>query len=201
MKSVDRFCERITEELIQNQTIKAEDKEIYLYSFNTIIETAMNLIGVAIIGMVLGVLAETVIMVGVIMGVRSFSGGYHAKTTGACFLLSELSYFLILLCNYYSSIYLSRNVILIAGFILAGVIYQTGPVSCETKIITEEEYPHIKRKLAYTLLGANGALILFAVAGWKSLASVIVMCFIYIFLLEETEKIKNYFQKKKCTIS
>lgn len=85
------------EKLINEDIIVADDKEIYIYGVKQGIIILLNLITVVFLGILLDVLLESMIFMATYMPLRSFAGGYHARTQIRCYLSSVV---LILLCLY-----------------------------------------------------------------------------------------------------
>jgi len=82
------LSERITERLIENKTIQREDKEIYHYGIQQGLIALVNLGTTIVIGLVFGLLLESILFLVAYMPLRSFSGGYHARTAVRCYFFS-----------------------------------------------------------------------------------------------------------------
>ena len=85
------------EKLINEDIIVADDKEIYIYGVKEGIIILLNLITVVFLGILSDMLWESMIFMATYMPLRSFAGGYHARTQIKCYLSSVV---LILLCLY-----------------------------------------------------------------------------------------------------
>lgn len=191
MMRVDYICDKLTEELIKNNSIVREDKEVYLYCFNTVIELVMNLCATILIGLFMGRVLETIILLLLIMGVRTLSGGWHAKTAWSCFVLSELSYFAIVYLSVWGSENIGMGVMVCSACIISVLIVILGPVSSANRKITKQEYPMLKRKLIALLIIWN--VILFMLLYWKlyTCVAVISISYLYILMLESMELVKK----------
>ena len=82
------LSERITEWLLANEAIPREDKEIYRYGIQQGMIALVNLGTTMIIGMVFGKLLESLLFMTAYIPLRSFAGGYHAKTAVRCYFFS-----------------------------------------------------------------------------------------------------------------
>lgn len=181
---IDFLCEKLTDELIENGSINKEERDVYIYCFNTIFETGMNIAFTLIIGCLLGKITETILLLFVIMTIRSFSGGYHAKTTWSCFIWSELSYFSILGLNHLVNG--EYNIIsgLVVGILLMLSIFLCGPAPCRTVKISREEYFKNKKKLGISLTINLLFFVVFYLFQKKILMSLVIFCLMYILILE-----------------
>lgn len=82
------LSERITEWLLANKTIPREDKEIYRYGIQQGLFTLLNFGTTVIIGLVFGLLWESMLFMTAYIPLRSYAGGYHAKTAVRCYFFS-----------------------------------------------------------------------------------------------------------------
>jgi len=80
--------ERITRWLLANGTISREDKDIYRYGIQQGMIALLNLGTTMIIGMVFGRLLESILFMAAYIPLRSYAGGYHAKTAVRCYFFS-----------------------------------------------------------------------------------------------------------------
>ncbi|MBQ8800074.1 MAG: accessory gene regulator B family protein [Lachnospiraceae bacterium] len=71
-----------------NGTISREDKEIYVYGMQQGMIALLNLGTTILLGMVFGKLLECIVFMVAYMPLRSFAGGYHAKTAIRCYIFS-----------------------------------------------------------------------------------------------------------------
>lgn len=81
----------------KNYVIAVDEYELYQYSLNALFEMAGNIIFSILIGVLFHKLPMTLLFLMVVIPGRSVLGGCHAKTAGACFVLS-LSVFLAVFC-------------------------------------------------------------------------------------------------------
>lgn len=93
---INELANKIVDKGIQHNTISVEEKEVYLYGYTLLIEISLCLISALIIAIVFNKVVELTVFIGCFMLLRTFGGGYHAKTAKTCILLSELM--MILFC-------------------------------------------------------------------------------------------------------
>jgi accessory gene regulator B len=87
MKS--RVDERVVESLISLGVVPSEDKDIYVYGIGQGIVLLVNLISVIIIGLLLGMVWQSLVFILAYIPIRSYAGGYHASTQLRCYILSN----------------------------------------------------------------------------------------------------------------
>lgn len=84
----DNISEQIINKLIENQTIRAEDKEIYQFGVKQIFTIALNIVTVLALGVSLHMLMEAVLFMVAFIPLRIYAGGVHAKTPLRCYIYS-----------------------------------------------------------------------------------------------------------------
>jgi len=94
-----RISEKTTALLISQKIVQVEDKEIYEYGFDLILADLFNFSMILFVGGACGQLVPAVMYLLVFVGLRSFCGGYHAKTHLRCHIVTigVFVFFLILL--------------------------------------------------------------------------------------------------------
>ncbi len=82
------LSERVIGWLLENESFPREDKEIYRYGIQQGMIALLNLGTTMVIGMVFGKLLESILFMVAYIPLRSFAGGYHAKTAVRCYFFS-----------------------------------------------------------------------------------------------------------------
>ena len=85
---MEKITKGIASWLIENGAIDDSDAELYEYAIYSMLITISPLFLVFIIGMGMGTMLEGVLLIFPFMCIRKFSGGYHAKNPGVCFISS-----------------------------------------------------------------------------------------------------------------
>ncbi|WP_069998703.1 accessory gene regulator ArgB-like protein [Cellulosilyticum sp. I15G10I2] len=80
--------ERITDLFIHNGIISSEDKELYTYGLQQGLIIIANILTTLFIGLLLGMVWQSIVFMLSYIPLRSFAGGYHAKTQFKCYMLS-----------------------------------------------------------------------------------------------------------------
>ena len=90
MELLARLAVKIVNNLVHSGVIKEEDAEIYIYGINQILTSVLNVSSALIIGLVFGVFPEIAVFMAAYIPLRSFAGGYHAKTPLSCYVFSVI---------------------------------------------------------------------------------------------------------------
>ena len=85
-----KFAEKVTTELVKSQKIKLEDQELYRYGIEQGILILLNVLTALAIGLIFHCLFYVVIFSVAFVPLRSYAGGFHAKTFSRCYILSVL---------------------------------------------------------------------------------------------------------------
>jgi len=135
---------RITEKMVKCGTVADQDKELYLFGIQQGLTNILNLVTTVIIGLVLGVLWQMLLFMAAYIPLRSFAGGYHAKTPLRCYILSVLLLTAIALAikYVYLHIYFQLGLLISASI----TVFLLSPVGNENKPLDELEKKIYKRK-------------------------------------------------------
>lgn len=146
---------KLAEKISYNMVPEAdeEDREVYAYGVWILLTTACNVLEILLLGLVFGCLTESVIYLLVLMVLRSYTGGYHASTSGKCNLM-VIGFYLI---NIVLGKCLAKaDSLLLVGVILLAVevlIWKKAPVEHENKPLTDTEKVRYRR---YSILLSAG---------------------------------------------
>jgi len=83
------ILENLITEQIRMGVIKEEERELYEYGYLIMCEWGFNIVMAVLIGLITGAVQTTIIFLLSIIPLRSFGGGYHAKTPGRCAVISN----------------------------------------------------------------------------------------------------------------
>lgn len=181
--------------LITNNIISSEERSIYEYGLSQIPHMMINIIFSIFIGYIFNLLSKVIFFQIIYIGIRSYSGGYHAKTRIRCTILSSLiiifscifiTFLIELNCKYKFSI------LYILGILSSAFIYYFAPIQSANNPLTKYECIYIKKKLLKRLIVCNLFLTLFSLFHFE-LSLVIVITYIFIlFLMMPNIFICNY---------
>lgn len=132
-----KLAERIAEELESNKKIKSEDRELYQYGIEQGIMILLNVITALAIGLIFHCLFYVVIFSAAFIPLRTNSGGFHAKTSLKCYVLSVLT--LVLFCTLIKVLCFSNIVWIIISIVCSIIILKLSPVETENKPLDKLE--------------------------------------------------------------
>lgn len=135
---------KIVNFLIKNDVIKKDDQEIYIYGFDRILTTLLNIVTVVLLGAILGELYQGLIFVFAFMALRTYSGGYHANTPIQCYALTTLAILAALLVMKF--IFINRFICLGLMVLSSLVILLFSPIETANKPLDRIERIVYRRK-------------------------------------------------------
>lgn len=84
----------MTQLLFKKCSLDESRKPIYRYGFQLFLSTSASTTAILLLSAFFSLFSHAVIFLLVFMPLRFFSGGYHAKTYGNCFILTNAVYWL-----------------------------------------------------------------------------------------------------------
>lgn len=130
----------------------AEKEEIYIYGLELIISTSFGLVSILLISCLLSRFTSGLVFISVFVPLRLFTGGYHATTYSECFVISNISYLLILFVR---DIALEIFPMWIWSFLLIGMccyIMKNAPIINSAQPINESKQKRNKKMTKYILI-------------------------------------------------
>ena len=146
---IEKISNYVTDTLIQGDIIKEEERNLYLYCVEGLVETVGNLFFTVLLGILFGKLIDTIIFLLIFVPVRSLAGGYHAKNGSVCFGVSILLFLsVILMAGYFQNFF--EIIWSVKQYILSCLcILFFAPVDCINKRLNSEK----KKQLRIWILG------------------------------------------------
>lgn len=154
----NKFAKYILEKFIIKQGVSENDKIIYLYGLTEGITIIENIIITLLIGYVYGNMIQTIIFLLSYIPLRSYAGGYHAKTEKRCFIYSILMILAIEIYFSYS-FQISYAVIFLAISMSVLLIMVYSPIESESKLLSITEKKFCKQRV-YSILALEYIIIL-----------------------------------------
>lgn len=96
-----RLCAGKIAYYICGKDCENEDYELYNYAAYIVLSSLFHFATIAILGLILNVLLESIIFYGSFVLIRKFAGGYHAKSPARCYAFSVASGTVILVLLYF----------------------------------------------------------------------------------------------------
>ena len=85
---IDKISKKITSSLEEAGAVPPEDKALYEYGIRMGILMVINVVTALLIGLIMGMVLQCAVFLIAYSPVRSYSGGYHARSALTCYLLS-----------------------------------------------------------------------------------------------------------------
>ncbi len=141
---LQRFAGWLAGRMLANQVIPEKNAGLVSFGIAQGLRSVMEILMILVTGFVLGMFWQSAIILVTFIPLRSYAGGYHAKTPVQCAVMTWLLFFCFLMWIKFvpGHVWLQISMILIAGV----CIWICSPVQHENKPL--EEYEIVKyRKL------------------------------------------------------
>lgn len=151
---INKLSAILSEQLSSRQKSTSDEKEIYAYSIEVLLSLVINLIILSITASILHKIPELIIFIMFFSGLRTFAGGYHAKTHIECMTIS----FIIFIVSSMSSTWLvsiGKAVLIIGILISIMLVFIYAPTDSENKPLNNNE------KIKFRMI-SRGIVILFS---------------------------------------
>lgn len=189
MAFLEGLAHRIVDDLVRNDVVKGEDAAIYIYGINQILTYALNVSSALMIGMMFGVLLEVAVFMAAYIPLRSFAGGYHAKTPLRCYIFSVIILIFVSLgMRYLTLTEWAYYVILPAA---ALVVLVLSPVEDRNKPLDETERRVYKKRAALIAVAELMIGLVFKLIGLDSLFVAMVYSFAVLCFMLVIGAVKN----------
>ena len=91
---LEKCADSMTEFLFMKCSLDESRKSVYRYGFQLFLSTSASTTAILLLSALFSLFGHAVIFLLIFMPLRFFSGGYHAKTYGSCFILTNAVYWL-----------------------------------------------------------------------------------------------------------
>lgn len=116
---------------IDTDILKEEERDNFEYGLKQGLTILLNVFTVVIIGLIFGMLWQSIVFLIAYIPLRSYAGGYHAKTQLNCYLLSVLMIVLILMAMKF--LLWTRLMILMVLMLSGSIVLALAPVEDKNK--------------------------------------------------------------------
>lgn len=143
---IQRISENIVSWQIRKNLLKIDQRALYQYAYELLINQVINILIAVIIAVVMRAPMPVFVFLVSYIPLRSYCGGYHAKTNEACTAVSALLILFVCLIEKYI-VGLTAFLLPFAGFLLSGIlIFIFAPVADKNKPLDEEETSRYRLK-------------------------------------------------------
>ena len=190
---MNSLTKRFIQLLIVKNIIKDKDKNIYVYGFNQLLFTGLNLITVIILGVIFNKLMDSIIFMCTYIPIRVYAGGYHAKTHLKCYIFSiiMLSIILFILKINLISLHISLILVLISSILILFL----SPVEDKNKPLDKLEKKVYKKRTIRNFIIALIVLLIFLLLNKSSIIISMSLAFTCNGIMLILGKLNNITQK------
>ncbi|HHU89594.1 MAG TPA: accessory gene regulator B family protein [Clostridiaceae bacterium] len=142
---LQKFSEQFTDFLLMKGIIESENREIYTYGFVALFSTAINTIIVLTIGIIAGIILESIFFVLMFGILRVYCGGYHAETHISCVLIFIGIYIAAMAIARLLPIEAQSVFSVFAGIISFFLIFLLAPIEHKNKPFIDDEEIKFRR--------------------------------------------------------
>ncbi len=179
--------------IIEKGVVKEEYREVYEYGFTILLEMVSFVVFSVAVSLYLHMVLEGILFFVIFILLRSYAGGLHLNNFYACFVLSCLTLWGILLMT--QNVYIPITVIVIAFLILEVCVYALYPVESTNREVDSVEDRYFKKRLE-TYLAIHLVLVLVC-AGLKYDRCLVLIVATYVMIVITMVIGKCNFKKQK----
>lgn len=187
-----KLSHRIGNDLMRSDIIKAEDAELYIYGINQILVAMLNLSSALIVGLIFNVFLEVAIFMAAYIPLRSFAGGFHAKTPFRCYIFSVIM--LTVVSIGMKRLFLMEWVYYVVLSVAALIVLALSPVEDRNKPLDDIEHKIYKKRTIFIAAVELVIALLFKLMVFDNLFIAIVYSFAVLSLMLIAGKAKNCFE-------
>jgi accessory gene regulator B len=184
---INKISALLSEEIKLRLNSSDNEKEIYAYSIEVLISLFINLIILSFTAYILKKQAELIIFIVFFSGLRSYAGGYHAKTHIECMALSLCLFAISALSTTYLTEY--GEVILTLGIMFSVImVFILAPAESENKPLSKKQrvkYKKISRIIVILLSVSAVCLYFIEAAGCVYITAAMAMSLESVSLLKQ----------------
>lgn len=190
MELLTRLSRKIVNDLTRSDIVKAEDAEIYIYGINQILMYSINISSALIIGLIFGKFFEAAVFIVAYCSLRSFAGGYHAKTPLRCYVFSVIMLIIVLVGIKY--LYLTEWMYYVVLLAAALVVIVLSPVEDKNKPLDEIKHRVYKKRTILIVATELLIGIVLKLMGLDNLFVAVVYSFVVLSFMLVAGKVKNH---------
>ena len=166
------FAEKLSRKLCMvNDIADSEKREIVAYGLEIMLSTAISVLIITIIAVILGAFGETVLFLLPFMLLRTYSGGYHARTHFRCFLILFFTFCINLIFNLFN---VNTVIVVFSAIVSVIIILRFAPVEDKNHPLSKRQKKN-NRKICKIVLSVLLVVcsILLANQSYKSLFNIV----------------------------
>lgn len=160
---ISRMSQKIVCSLYRNGKIEEKDQELLAYGLTQGIRMCLNILTTLLVGILMGMWWQGILFLVAFIPIRSFAGGYHAKTPLRCYWCSVgIIIAALAMVRYGKDMAFFLNMMTMLS---VTVILYLAPVASENKPLSEPEKKLFKKKTQISLVIALSCMAALSMAG------------------------------------
>lgn len=193
---LEKWVSQFVDMQIAHGSIQEEDRNIYKYGYQVLAEYCLNLSAAALIAVFFRAYGIVLVFTIAYMSVRSYAGGYHAKTTLGCFLMSAIMLIGVILAVNAAAGLEGCGRLFAMEILLLPYIFIKVPIPIKNRPLSENESRYFGKK-ARVLYGVELAVgLLFLWIGKENYALSILAVHLIIFLMAAADVVTRRLKKE-----
>lgn len=146
---MEKCADVIVDWLIKYDAIEGTEKEIYSYAIYSLFLSVSPLFLALVLGVLMGSMRQSIIIVIPFMIIRKYSGGYHKKSFWSCLLCSSL---LLLLCIKLS-LYCKYGWLLVVFTTISAIsLIIFSPIDNDNRPLSKDDVIHFKQVITFIVV-------------------------------------------------
>lgn len=182
------FADRVIDSFISNGIIEKENREIYAFGIRQGLSLILNIFSTIAVGLVLGMVWESLLFLVFYMPLRCYAGGFHAKTPLRCYLYSLLLVAVSLIVIRQAGAWVFYRPLTFAA--LLGIWFMV-PVENATKPLNRTERVVYRKRARLIAVGEYGISILLGAMGTQQVSLCMLTAIMALCLMLVAEKIRK----------
>lgn len=168
---MSNVAEKMTQRLVSAALIKPEDSSLYQYGLQQGLFMLLNFFTTVVVGLLFGMLWQSILFSLVYMPLRMNAGGYHARTPLRCYIFSTALIFAVL--SVIRLVLYNKLICGIMAAVGAAIIFALAPVENANKPLDEIERKVYRKRARLTLLFWMITLLFGFALGWQAVSATI----------------------------
>lgn len=190
---MDKLLDATMNFLYRNEgKMDEEQAEIVRYGLELFFLKVSFFAATMVIGFLMGSFWECLIFNVLLSGIRTMAGGFHANTRIQCFVMSMLTFIIVLIILKIVAIHSMLLLpLMLLAMLSAIVIWKFAPIDTENKPIEDDEYVVFRKKARAMLLIEIGLAVAAYFIGFESVSCSVLLALITTGLLMAAELLKK----------
>lgn len=143
---IQRLSENIVSWQIKRNILTGEESALYKYAYEVMINQVVNISIALLVAVIFNAYMSVLIFLFSYIPLRSYCGGYHAKTNGGCTVVSAVLIFLVCMVEKVVSKELITLLVPILIIFSGALIFRYAPAPDKNKPLDEFETMHYRKK-------------------------------------------------------